>query len=137
MHVLYHPNEVTGFVSLFSVLNLLEMSISVRDYQSAIIIPCQAKRESEVQYRRITWYKVINMLVAKKHNSSNPIWFWQVSFWIITKTNVTLNIATRKRSLRIKKAYCLPTNCLKILCYKELVGGIVLYIKYALNAWII
>ncbi|XP_053092412.1 uncharacterized protein LOC113529618 isoform X1 [Pangasianodon hypophthalmus] len=45
-------------LSIAMLVNLLELSISVRDDQSFITIPCQAKRESEVQYRRITWYKV-------------------------------------------------------------------------------
>ncbi|TSN76515.1 Transcription factor 15 [Bagarius yarrelli] len=48
-----------SYVSLtVSVFNLLQMSLSAQKEQSFITIPCQAKREAEVQYRRITWYKV-------------------------------------------------------------------------------
>ncbi|KAI5610301.1 hypothetical protein C0J50_5124 [Silurus asotus] len=44
--------------SLPQVVNLLELCMSSRENKSFTEIPCQAKRESEVQYRRITWYKV-------------------------------------------------------------------------------
>ncbi|KAM9474762.1 uncharacterized protein Hap1MRO34_010760 [Clarias gariepinus] len=45
-------------LSIAMIVNLLELSMSVRVDQSFITIPCQAKRESDVQYRRIAWYKV-------------------------------------------------------------------------------
>ncbi|KAG7332568.1 hypothetical protein KOW79_004402 [Hemibagrus wyckioides] len=45
-------------LSIAMLINLLQLSVSVRNGHSFITIPCQAKRESDVQYRRISWYKV-------------------------------------------------------------------------------
>ncbi|KAK3566515.1 hypothetical protein QTP86_034025 [Hemibagrus guttatus] len=45
-------------LSIAMFVNLLQLSVSVRNDHSFITIPCQAKRESDVQYRRLSWYKV-------------------------------------------------------------------------------
>ncbi|KAI7797647.1 putative CD83 antigen, partial [Triplophysa rosa] len=65
----------------YIILLLVHISVSVEEEQQWIKIPCQANVEQDIQYRKVTWYKVeegsdvLTGLVLKDLNKNITILF--------------------------------------------------------------